>query len=531
MPSGTPVAGSIFFPGRAKMRRRIKGNRRIDFDAVECLCFFLPFVPRRPVHVWNWGRDASTGHAFSARRETYYSYRSMPIRWAPDLLVRALLRYWLWVLIPIGLLFSVSLAHSAAFKVAGLILFLVSLVGWIALVFLDGGQKNIRRLLGRHRLGVSDPATWTDDLLHVIAPPREWFGTETFAEAVGPLLKQRRYSEAMWAARLCLAIEDQREGRLLTDDVLGHPDVPDVLARIQDHPKRFKELVNLEHPQPFPLLRQEKSKAAAYWHSMVADQTREVYTMVTYAGHIGGVWAWGEDAAAEETESGSTRDDPHPLANQLGPETSMYRWGGSGLVVAVLLLAISFVSLSSQFGEKTPAQKSFEDQQRQAAEEKKKKAGRNWADDREAGNWQYLADLPEFGVKEGPWKFAKDGTMGNPERSPIKVGGFPSPKGLAMLPNNHDFAAVKYRLDKKARTFKSVGAINDTAMIPNSPLVFEVWGDGKLLWQSERVTGKEQYRECRINVEDVEVLELRTVCLGFNGELHAVWLQPDVLMK
>jgi hypothetical protein len=217
MPSGTPVAGSIFFPDRAKMRRRSQGKKRYDFDAVECLCSFLPFVPRHPVHVWNWGRDETTGHAFSARRETYYSYRSMPIRWSPGLLARALLRYWLWVPILVSLPFSLSLAHSAGFKVAAFIV----------------------------------------------------------------LLKERRYCEAMWAARLCLAVEDERQGRLLTEDVLYHRDVPAILARIKVHPKRFNEIVSFQHPQPFPLLRQEKSRAAAYWHSMVSDPTKEVYTMVT----------------------------------------------------------------------------------------------------------------------------------------------------------------------------------------------------------------------------------------------------------
>jgi len=139
--------------------------------------------------------------------------------------------------------------------------------------------------------------------------------------------------------------------------------------------------------------------------------------------------------------------------------------------------------------------------------------------------------MPEFGVKEGPWKFARDGTMGNPERSPIKVGGFPSPKGLAMHPNANDYAAAKYRLARKARQFKGVGALNDTCIVPHSPLLFEVWGDGKLLWQSGEITGRGQFRECAVNVEDVDELELRAIASGFNAELHAVWLEPRVLMK
>src|SRR5262245_14079319 len=255
MPWGSLVYGSVFFPGRARMRRRNRGTTREDYDAIECFFIFLPLIPLRPVHVWNWGPEETTGTGLSAVRTAVYSFRAMPIRWSPYLVVRALLRYWLWPPTVVGLLFSLSCVHGLLFRLAAFALLLASLGAWLALAFLDIGQPAIRRLLGRHRLGVSDPATWTEDLVRLLAPPQEWFGTPTFAEAVDLLLQQRRYSEAMWAARLCLVTESESEGRTLTGRVLSDPEVRAVVAQIKSHPGRFQELAHRQQTHELPLVR------------------------------------------------------------------------------------------------------------------------------------------------------------------------------------------------------------------------------------------------------------------------------------
>jgi NPCBM/NEW2 domain len=214
------------------------------------------------------------------------------------------------------------------------------------------------------------------------------------------------------------------------------------------------------------------------------------------------------------------------------------------------LSAIGFVAASTAFQQATPAQKQFEEQQRQQAaaqpapaivpagppvqprEELPPPKPPSWTE-REPGDWRYLADMPEFDAVVGkPWTFAKDGTTGDPEKhSPIKVGGFASPKGLGMHPPEATFSKVKYKLDRKAQRFKSVGAVSDSSTLLFSPVYFEVWGDGQRLWQSERITQDKQIRECSIDVSDVDVLELRAVAVGHHTGLHAVWLEPRVLMK
>jgi hypothetical protein len=487
--------------------------------------------------------ETSLSH-LGGKRTTVFSYRSMPIRWSPDLLARAMLKWWLWVPILVGLGFAVSQAHQLVFSLLGLLVFAVSVPAWVFVTFYDGYHKTIRRLLGRHRLGVSDPATWTEDLLQLVAPPTEWFGTRTFAAAVDRLLDEERYGEAMWAARLCRALEDESEGRFLTRQVLSHRGVRATLAADSG---RSRDLIRPRHPRPFPLLKPSAGRAAAYWHFMTEDPTKEIFTVRIYSQSITGIWAYSDDTSLPLIER--NRIGPQPPKDQLGPQSRTYRLGGSVIAPVFLLWALSCCSISSLFPMPTLADRAIAEakakqlQQQQAAPAPAPPANPGhpqppparppaWAQ-AGPGNWRYLADLPEFDAAVGrPWTFAKDGTTGDPEKhSPIRVGGHPSPRGLGMHPPEAAHAVVKYRLDRTARRFQAAVAVSDSSTLLFSPLYFEVWGDGRRLWQSERITAGKQVRECAIDVGDVAVLELRAVAVGHHTGLHAVWLEPRVLMK
>jgi hypothetical protein len=148
----------------------------------------------------------------------------------------------------------------------------------------------------------------------------------------------------------------------------------------------------------------------------------------------------------------------------------------------------------------------------------------------EAGTWKYLADLEALEVKEGPWRFAHDGTLGDPQMRPIYVGGFASPKGLAMHPPDAGYSAVKYRLAGNAATLKAAVALDDTVIFTQDTATFEVWGDGQKLWESEPLREKGQAHDCTVDVAGVETLELRVNARGSHFGLHAVWLEPRVLV-
>jgi hypothetical protein len=97
----------------------------------------------------------------------------------------------------------------------------------------DRRNKAIRYVLGRHEAGTSDPVTWTEELLERVATPHELFGTKPFSSAVPCLMKDSRFSDAMWAARLCTALESKQEGEQLTDEILGNLDVRDAVRQLQ----------------------------------------------------------------------------------------------------------------------------------------------------------------------------------------------------------------------------------------------------------------------------------------------------------
>jgi hypothetical protein len=100
----------------------------------------------------------------------------------------------------------------------------------------EARTQRIRRLLGRHRRGSSDPATWTDADCATIPEAEELFGSRCYEDAVESLLGKGDYSGAMWAARLSVVQEGRFKGEQLTARVLRHPEVRRCLAAAEDNP-------------------------------------------------------------------------------------------------------------------------------------------------------------------------------------------------------------------------------------------------------------------------------------------------------
>jgi S1-C subfamily serine protease len=147
------------------------------------------------------------------------------------------------------------------------------------------------------------------------------------------------------------------------------------------------------------------------------------------------------------------------------------------------------------------------------------------------GPREYLSDLDEFDVRVGSGPFSRNGVIG-PEHRRIKVNGARSPKALGLPPPDAPGqASVKYRLGKLAAVFKAVVALDDAAQVVPSKAVFEVYGDGRRLWQSEPVGKGTPPQECRVDVLGVDVLEVRVSSQGAHDGLHAVWLEPRLLQK
>lgn len=142
---------------------------------------------------------------------------------------------------------------------------------------------------------------------------------------------------------------------------------------------------------------------------------------------------------------------------------------------------------------------------------------------------RYLSEMPEIDSKASNNFFFKARSFGE---EPIKVKGIESPHGLFMQPRRKDFAGVTYDLERKSRRFKAEVGIDDSAKGgPASPLVFEVWGDGKLMWQSSAVVAKGPLQACDLNVSRIKLLHLRVNCAGDNDSAHCVWIEPRLTLK
>jgi serine/threonine protein kinase len=137
----------------------------------------------------------------------------------------------------------------------------------------------------------------------------------------------------------------------------------------------------------------------------------------------------------------------------------------------------------------------------------------------------YLSDLEETDWSGHEW-FGKNGR--NAHDAPIAVNGIKYPKGLWTHPRESGDCSVKYRISGlDAVVFVTKVAINDSARPRRqTPLTFQVLGDGKVLWTAAPIRGKGQVQECRISVKDVSVLKLRVNCPGSSDFAHAVWLDP-----
>ena len=139
----------------------------------------------------------------------------------------------------------------------------------------------------------------------------------------------------------------------------------------------------------------------------------------------------------------------------------------------------------------------------------------------------YLADMQEFGVQMGPWRLGK-GELGDGARTPIKVNGTLSPKGLSVHPSDRAATRAAYALGGRAVTLSGAAALNDFTSEAWSPVVFTIVGDGLELWRSAPVTRARGPASFRVNVTGVKVLELRAILLGAHIGAHAVWVDPVI---
>ena len=155
---------------------------------------------------------------------------------------------------------------------------------------------------------------------------------------------------------------------------------------------------------------------------------------------------------------------------------------------------------------------------------------------RDRGRVVFLDDLPEGECKVGFGKLGKHGRTGFPADDAtqpqfVNFRGESPKHALSTHAQSEGAASVVYPLNKQAMFFRAaVGIFShlDPPPQPASPLVFKVFGDGKLLWQSNPVQAAHERQMCRILVAGVTELKLQVDCSGHAARGYAVWIEPQL---
>jgi hypothetical protein len=141
----------------------------------------------------------------------------------------------------------------------------------------------------------------------------------------------------------------------------------------------------------------------------------------------------------------------------------------------------------------------------------------------------YLSDLVPFLAVNGWGPFEKDrsnGDWGPNDGRPISIQGVTYAKGVGV----HAVSDMRYRLDRKYRTFTAVAGIDDEVAGSSASVVFEVWADGIKLYDSGVVRSATAAKHVSINVTGrLELwLVVRNAGDGSNYD-HADWADARLI--
>jgi hypothetical protein len=219
-----------------------------DHDTIICVTvLLLPVFPLKAYHTYNWSRH--TGHICDV----------IPIRRTRDLLLRAMLRPYLIaafaISLPLLFIFGIPLlkdiiesrtisilnADILSMFIGSGFVFILSTIFLLSLRSKNIRNRDIRLILGRHQLGSSDPAMWTEEVLASIKPSTQLFGTDSELEAGRKALNKGRFAHAMLAARLAVA-KGESLGKELTDEILQDARVRENIHKVRKKPWRRQEL-------------------------------------------------------------------------------------------------------------------------------------------------------------------------------------------------------------------------------------------------------------------------------------------------
>ncbi|MFL5245458.1 MAG: hypothetical protein ACJ8FY_25460 [Gemmataceae bacterium] len=230
---GMSVAGRR---GEILWKRSFTGiGRQLTYDTCQVrFGLFVPFALGDVVHIWDIPVTKFGGPCKAIRLcpDSDFKRRVLTANWIG---LGAMLGCIALFLASLKLFVTLKFVAAAAVFVGSVVV--GGLGFWLTrLPAEEARHRAIRLLLGLHEWGSSDPATWSEELVAEVVAPKEAFGVASFAALAEKDRAAGRWGEAMWAARLCAAVEDDAKGETLTDAILGEPLVIERLRRVRKRP-------------------------------------------------------------------------------------------------------------------------------------------------------------------------------------------------------------------------------------------------------------------------------------------------------
>lgn len=226
------------------------GGRR-DYDTHRAIGFVFPFWLNDPIHTFGWSQINPKGRAILLRPDRGFKFQACLQDLGGAIAIIALIAA--PVLGCVALLRRMENQPTGSLYLAASVLSLVYVIGFALIYFyfrtLDRHERDIRLVLGKHAWGSSDPAYWHADLLESLRAPKEAFGVQSYAALARKCIKEAEWDRAMWAARLCTAVEDCQRGEKLTDEIMAQAEVEALLGEIRKDPSRRSAVFG----KPIPL--------------------------------------------------------------------------------------------------------------------------------------------------------------------------------------------------------------------------------------------------------------------------------------
>lgn len=205
-----------------------KSSRCYDAFVVDS-GFMLPFKLGELVHVWYVATPPKgEWQAIRLRPDPGFRRRVMLGKWCTALGI-----LFLAAGAPLWLFVHTFAGPGASF--VGAILLIAGIVNMFAGSKENARTRDIRLILGKHVWGSSDPGLWPKSIRPMIADAKKKFGVESYAELARQALRKEQWAKAMWAARLLVALGQDKLGEQLTDEILAAEAIQEPLEYVRGH--------------------------------------------------------------------------------------------------------------------------------------------------------------------------------------------------------------------------------------------------------------------------------------------------------